>query len=93
MTPSRAFLTSGVSVLTFMPGMAGMAHEATGFGAFSTCCRQQGDSVGLQVPQGHPAELTLYRLRDSGPYLNKAHAAVPRNGQALVIAEPARMCA
>jgi len=36
MTPSRAFLTSGVSVLIFMPGPAGMAHEATGLGLFST---------------------------------------------------------
>ena len=36
MTPSRAFLTSGVSVLIFMPGAAGMAQEATGFGDFST---------------------------------------------------------
>lgn len=37
MTPSRAFFTSGVSVLIFMPGPAGIAHEATGFGLFSTC--------------------------------------------------------
>jgi hypothetical protein len=36
-TPSRAFLTSGVSVLIFMPGPAGMAQEATGLGLFSTC--------------------------------------------------------
>ena len=36
-TPSRAFLTSGVSVLIFMPGPAGMAHDATGLGLFSTC--------------------------------------------------------
>jgi hypothetical protein len=35
-TPSRAFLTSGVSVLIFMPGPAGMAHDATGLGLFST---------------------------------------------------------
>jgi hypothetical protein len=37
MTPSRAFLTIGVSVLIFMPGPAGMAHDATGLGTFSTC--------------------------------------------------------
>jgi hypothetical protein len=37
MTPSRAFLTSGVSVLIFMPGPAGMAQDATGLGLFSTC--------------------------------------------------------
>ena len=37
MTPSRAFFTSGVSVLMFMPGAAGIAHEATGFGLLSTC--------------------------------------------------------
>lgn len=36
MTPSLAFLTSGVSVLIFMPGPAGMAHDATGLGLFST---------------------------------------------------------
>jgi hypothetical protein len=35
-TPSRAFLTRGVSVLMTMPGAAGMAQEATGFGDFST---------------------------------------------------------
>ena len=39
MTPSRAFLTSGVSVLIFMPGPAGMAHDATGLGLFSTSTR------------------------------------------------------
>jgi hypothetical protein len=37
MTPSRAFLTRGVSVLMTMPGAAGMAQEATGLGDFSTC--------------------------------------------------------
>ena len=37
MTPSRAFLTRGVSVLMFIPGAAGMAHDATGLGLFSTC--------------------------------------------------------
>ena len=39
MTPSRAFFTSGVSVLMFMPGPAGIAHDATGLGLFSTCGR------------------------------------------------------
>jgi hypothetical protein len=39
MTPSRAFLVSGVSVLIFMPGPAGMAHDATGLGDFSTSTR------------------------------------------------------
>lgn len=55
MTPSRAFLTSGVSVLIFMPGPAGMAHDATGLGLFSTCiaserCRQKGadDTTGAR---------------------------------------------
>ena len=37
MTPSRAFFTSGVSVLMFMPGAAGIAQDATGFGLLSTC--------------------------------------------------------
>ena len=36
-TPSRAFFTSGVLVLMFIPGPAGMAQEATGLGLFSTC--------------------------------------------------------
>ncbi len=36
-TPSLAFFTTGESVLIFMPGPAGMAHEACGFGLFSTC--------------------------------------------------------
>lgn len=36
-TPSRAFLTRGVSVLIFMPGPAGIAQLATGLGDFSTC--------------------------------------------------------
>ena len=44
-TPSRAFFTSGVSVLMFMPGAAGMAQEATGLGLFSTCGRT-GRAVG-----------------------------------------------
>ncbi len=39
MTPSRAFFTSGVSVLIFIPGPAGIAHDATGFGLFSTSTR------------------------------------------------------
>lgn len=39
MTPSRAFLTSSVLVLTCMPGAAGMAHEATGLGALATSTR------------------------------------------------------
>lgn len=39
MTPSRAFLVSGVSVLIFMPGPAGMAQDATGLGDFSTSTR------------------------------------------------------
>ena len=38
-TPSRAFFTSGVLVFTFMPGPAGIAHDATGLGLFSTCGR------------------------------------------------------
>jgi hypothetical protein len=38
-TPSRAFLTNGVVVLIAMPGMAGIAHDATGFGAFTTSTR------------------------------------------------------
>ena len=37
MTPSRAFLTNGVSVLMSMPGPAGIAHDATGFGLLVTC--------------------------------------------------------
>ena len=37
MTPSLAFLTTGESVLIFIPGPAGMAQEACGFGLFSTC--------------------------------------------------------
>jgi hypothetical protein len=45
MTPSRAFLTSGVSVLIFMPGPAGMAHDATGLGLFSTCTMRAVDSA------------------------------------------------
>ena len=36
-TPSLAFFTNGVSVLMFIPGPAGMAQDATGFGLFSTC--------------------------------------------------------
>jgi len=36
-TPSLAFLTRGVSVLMSMPGPAGIAHEATGFGLLVTC--------------------------------------------------------
>jgi hypothetical protein len=36
-TPSRAFFTSGVSVLMFIPGATGIAHDATGLGLFSTC--------------------------------------------------------
>ena len=39
MTPSRAFCTSSVFVLTFMPGAAGMAQDATGFGALATSTR------------------------------------------------------
>ena len=38
-TPSRAFFTSGVVVLMFMFGITGMAHDATGFGDFSTSTR------------------------------------------------------
>jgi hypothetical protein len=50
-TPSRAFLTRGVSVLIFMPGPAGMAQEATGLGLFSTCMPAHG-GVCLNVWQG-----------------------------------------
>ena len=35
----RAFFAIGESVLIFMPFMTGMAHEATGFGDFSTSTR------------------------------------------------------
>ena len=35
-TPSRALRTRGVSVFTTMFGAAGIAHDATGFGAFAT---------------------------------------------------------
>ena len=38
-TPSRAFFTSGVVVLMFMFGITGIAHDATGFGDFSTSTR------------------------------------------------------
>eukprot|EP00959_Pyramimonas_sp_CCMP1952_P136675 2860419-Pyramimonas_sp.AAC.1 len=38
-TPSRAFLTRGVVVLMVMPGMAGMAQDATGLGDFTTSTR------------------------------------------------------
>lgn len=41
MTPSLAFFTSGVSVFIFMPGPAGIAHDATGLGLFSTCSKMQ----------------------------------------------------
>lgn len=36
MTPSRALWTRGVLVKTFDPGMAGIAHDATGLGDLST---------------------------------------------------------
>ncbi len=36
-TPSLAFLTTGVLVLIFMPGAAGMAQDACGLGLFSIC--------------------------------------------------------
>ena len=39
MTPSRAFFVSGLSVKIFISGITGIAHEATGFGAFSTSTR------------------------------------------------------
>jgi hypothetical protein len=38
-TPSLAFFTKSVVVLMFMFGITGMAHEATGFGDFSTSTR------------------------------------------------------
>mmetsp|Transcript_29180 Transcript_29180/g.74461 ORF Transcript_29180/g.74461 Transcript_29180/m.74461 type:complete len:445 (+) Transcript_29180:1810-3144(+) len=38
-TPSRAFLTTGVLVLIFIPGPAGMAQEAWGLGLFSISTR------------------------------------------------------
>lgn len=38
-TPSRAFLTMGELVKIFIPGAAGIAHAATGFGAFSISTR------------------------------------------------------
>mmetsp|Transcript_27297 Transcript_27297/g.48253 ORF Transcript_27297/g.48253 Transcript_27297/m.48253 type:complete len:351 (+) Transcript_27297:1283-2335(+) len=38
-TPSLALWTRGVSVLIFIPGISGMAHEATGLAAFSTSTR------------------------------------------------------
>ena len=44
-TPSRAFFTSGVSVLITMPGAAGIAHDATGLGLFSTWRRQVCDGA------------------------------------------------
>jgi hypothetical protein len=50
-TPSRAFLTSGVSVLTFMPGPAGMAQEATGLGTFSTCVARDAVVCCASVPR------------------------------------------
>ena len=51
MTPSRAFLTSGVSVLMFMPGPAGIAQLATGLGLFSTCaCACPGPRCQGQLP-------------------------------------------
>ena len=40
-TPSRALRTRGVSVFTTMFGAAGIAHEATGFGAFATYPQQE----------------------------------------------------
>jgi hypothetical protein len=35
-TPSRALCTTGVLVLIFILGIAGMAHDATGLGEFTT---------------------------------------------------------
>ena len=39
MTPSLAFRTSSVLVLTCIPGPAGMAQDATGLGALATSTR------------------------------------------------------
>ena len=39
MTPWRAFLTAGVSVIITMPSPAGMAQEAIGLGARSISTR------------------------------------------------------
>jgi hypothetical protein len=92
MTPSRAFLTMGVSVLIFMPGPAGMAQEATGLGLFSTCGRRR-------VRDQQRAACGAARARRAGAracrwpcalaHLHQAHAAVARDGEPLVVAEPA----
>lgn len=71
-TPSLAFFTSGVSVLIFMPGPAGMAQDATGLGTFSTwvCVVSSKFSLNMQ-----------------SLYLYETHAAIASDGEALVVAE------
>ena len=49
-TPSRAFLTTGVSVLIFIPGPAGMAHEAWGLGDFSISTRHTASCKDKSAP-------------------------------------------
>ena len=52
MTPSRALRTTGVSVFTTMFGAAGMAHDATGLGAFWTCAEHNNSATAITKLQG-----------------------------------------
>lgn len=61
MTPSRAFFTRGVSVLMFIPGAAGIAHEATGLGLLSTCDRDPIRNSHLTAGRAHTHPCLRFR--------------------------------
>ena len=78
-----------------MPGMTGMAQEATGLGDFSTCTTRRGHVSGSgagvewggafpQPQRRGPRRLAARELT----HLHEAHAAVAGDGEAVVVAEP-----
>eukprot|EP00955_Chlamydomonas_euryale_P073018 361603-Chlamydomonas_euryale.AAC.21 len=93
MTPSRAFFTMGVSVLIFMPGIAGMAHDAAGLGGpFSIYKHGHKRSFDFHYNCSGAAaawQKQTSRCSTSLAYLHKTHAAVSSDRQALMIAKPA----
>ena len=72
MTPSRALWTTGVLVKTLLPGIAGIAHDATGLGDRSTWISACPFVLAVSI---------------ACTYLHKTHSAVTSNRQSVVVTE------
>ena len=100
MTPSRAFLTRGVSVLIFMPGPAGMAHDATGLGLFSTCDTQHPNDTPtgrqsvaqLEGVQCLPQQGTFCSCRQSTDAGDSRTYSIGQRGQPSTVVELSAGC-